>query len=269
MQVVSIHKIKISDGKPTISHSAPDVKGNRVRYDDIEYPGGVHIDFQAALDALAVDLATEPELIDIDGTEAEQVKDVFVMHSLSIKDGKGAGVTLSGHKIKSNGGAHNFNTSFIRFSGQPETQYIFLEELIAKIERIQKEAVAYLDGSKRADEAQLNLFDPPKEVTNKAQILPPTSAGKTFKVDGPAGEITLDVDLPNLPANGTIAEIDGKPFERPLMDEFVNDDLPFIEDEKPIVSTSNIDIPGIPKKTATGRRRVAQSAQNPSGIEEN
>lgn len=271
MQTVSIDKVKIKDGLPTINYTAVDAKGKKCMVPGAEYTDPVHVDFQKRLDALNVHLALSTSMLPIPsdlGDINEELLSYYHMHGVSIKDD---GVTLSGHKILPNKKAFNFNSPFIRFSESEETQYTFVEELIEALEDLKKETNAYIDGSKRADDAQLSLnFDAPAETVTNAQILPPAPPVGTFRVESSQGI----VDLPILPENGTVADVDTKPakkkkadaavepFERPMMD-------PFPEDVA-IQSTSEIDKKDLktknPGTTTKSRKRVPQSAETPSGI---
>ncbi len=125
-------------------------------------------------------------------TPPDELVDPFTFHSFSIGgDDEDPGVTLTGHVILWNKKAFNFVVPYYRISESEETRYKFMDDLMAKMDRIDTEIKAYMSGEKRGTDPQGNLFDQP--VVNKVQVLPPLENGEEEKqpelFEAPAQEV--------------------------------------------------------------------------------
>lgn len=132
-----------------------------------------HEDLSQSFENLAIHLA-----ICCGYRRANQVKQIetppveltegFHVTSFSIAgDDDNPGFVISGHRILPDGKAVILNTPFRRFEEDEKTQYIFIEDLKEKLQRIDKELRAYMDGSKRGVDPQgkLNFDKAPENVT--------------------------------------------------------------------------------------------------------
>lgn len=208
----------------------------------------VHQDLKQAFENLAVHLAvmaghlSAKSVKDIKNVKPEIVEG-FHVRSFSIGGGDDAqGVVISGHKILSDGKAANFNTPFYRFEESEQTRYVFMDDLQEKLDRLDKEMRAYIDGSKRGANAQLSLFDPnqaPAEKVTKVKVLPEEK--KAFKEPAKPGTPSWpNIDNANPDAMRRVSGVE---------------DAEVVEETK----TEK------PAAKAAGRKKVAQSAQHPSG----
>ncbi len=139
-----------------------------------EFKAEMHRDAKTAFGNLRVHLAlmvyaiSQSEIAEIE-TPDEELISTFHIHGYSIGgDEDDKGVVLSGHRILPNGKAFNFSTPFYRFNEGEETRYKFMDDLIAKLERVDKEIRLYVAGEKRAEDPQGTLF--PDDKVTSAQL---------------------------------------------------------------------------------------------------
>lgn len=154
-----------------------------------EFKAEMHPDAKQAFSNLRVHLALmvyaiNQNLINEIATPDEELISTFHIHGYSIGgDEDDKGVVLSGHRILPNGKAFNFSTPFYRFNEGEETRYKFMDDLMAKLERVDKEIRLYVDGEKRAKDPQ-GSFDfenggQQGDATTKLVIAPALSLAKT------------------------------------------------------------------------------------------
>lgn len=140
----------------------------------------IHRDLKTALDGLRAHLALmvgflQPiEIPTIAHPDQSKIENFFVKgYSIGGDEDQGTrGVIISGHKILSNGMAHNFNTPFYRFEQAPESRYVYMDDLLARISVIEQEIGLYLSGEKRGVDPQLEMFEEekPKEKRERKKV---------------------------------------------------------------------------------------------------
>jgi len=232
-QKLEIHYIKMDDKKTKST-----VK------EENEAP--MHPDLMQAFNNLRVHLsilgghlkAKEIENISLPDDE---ILNPYHVSGFAIGGNDDPGVVLTGHMILPDGKAVIINTPFYRFTENEETRYMFMDDLIEKLDRIDVELRAYMDGSKRGMDAQLNLpFDENEPVVNKARILPEEK--KLFKTPGASKMPDADPEAI-------------KRVAKDIADAEIIEEMP---DKKEIK-----------KKPGRGKKKVPQSAEAPGGeIEE-
>lgn len=155
----------------------------------------IHKDLKKALDALRIHFAVmvgyiSPGEVEIAHVDEDQVENFIVKgYSIGGDEGEGTrGIIISGRKILTNGLAHNYNTPFYRFEQAPESRYVFMDDVIAKVAVIESEVSAYLNG-KRGEDPQMNLdFEEP---ITKIQI------DKPEKKNGQKKKVKQTAEHPN------------------------------------------------------------------------
>ena len=172
-------------------------------------------------------------------------------------------MVISGHKLLPDNKAVILNTPFRRFTESEQSRYVFMDDLQERLDRLDTEVRAYVDGSKRGADAQLNLFegDDKKEVVNKMQVLPEEKP--IFKEPMVTGVETDVTDLYIKAPNGAkIPQADPEAMKRvAAMDH---------EEAEILEETKNCDTKALPegkpaKKATTRKKKVAQSADAPGG----
>lgn len=196
----------------------------------------IHPDLKQSFDNLVIHLAVLSGCI-----PAKSVKDISLppenliegFNVTSFSTGKdNEGIVISGSRKLANGKSFNFNTPYYLFEEKEESRYVFMDDLIEKLNRCRSEISSFIDGKKRGSEAQLSLFEGKKPVKN-IQVAEPEGTVKVYK---DAGLVAADPE-----AMKRVAEMDAQ-------------DVEVIEE-----------IPNAPKKKAGRPKKVAQSADHPSG----
>jgi hypothetical protein len=95
---------------------------------------------------------------------------------------KKKGVIISGNRVLENGKVFNFNTPNYLIEENETTRYPFMDQLLKAIDRVNVEALAFMDGTKRGTEAQGKL---PFENGSKTTV-------QILKPEGPDGEWTAE-----------------------------------------------------------------------------
>jgi len=169
---VRIHETKKGRGL-VISSIDTDANGEEINNPGAIHKALIHKNLQSGLDALAIHFAVmagyvKPkeveDIIDAEFTQNELAESFRVKgYSLGGDEDEGtAGVIISGHKILANGMAHNFNTPFYKFEQAPQSRYIFMDDLIVKLNYLEERIIAYKEGTERGDPAQTEMeFEEP------------------------------------------------------------------------------------------------------------
>jgi len=266
---LTIEKAKLVKGETLdYTYTKTDDKGAKSKgSESLKAP--IHADLKQAFENLGIHLAVMCGYV-----ASKQVKDIetpkpelyegFHVTSYSIGgDEDDQGVVISGHKLLPDGKAVILNTPFRRFTESEQSRYVFMDDLQERLDRLDTEVRAYVDGSKRGADAQLNLFEDEgkKEVVNKMQVLPEEKP--VFKEPMVTGVETDVTDLYIKAPNGAkITQADPEAMKRvAAMDH---------EEAEILEETKNADTKALPegkpgKKAPTRKKKVAQSAEAPGG----
>jgi hypothetical protein len=184
---IEIHKVHL-DKKNNVSFSykqtdkeatAPVEKG--------PYTAEVHEDLILAMAKLDIHLAamTGQYKLVADAIDDVPAQDYESFHakSYSFTGDKIKGIIISGHRVLENGKVFNFNTPNYLLEQNETTGYLYMEDVLDAVERINKEAKAFLDGSKRGKDPQGKIpFADEKGKGEKTavQILKPEGEGQEW-----------------------------------------------------------------------------------------
>lgn len=228
----------------------------------------VHADLKQAFENLGIHLAimcgyiASSKVKDI-ATPKQELYEGFHVTSYSIGgDEDDQGVVISGHKLLPDGKAVILNTPFRRFTESEQSRYVFMDDLQDRLDRLDTEVRAYVDGSKRGADPQLSMFKGEKEpVVNKMQVLPEEKpVFKEPMVTGVETDVThLYAKAPNgakiQPADkdamARVAAMDHEEAE--ILEEIKTDD------------GKALPAPKAEKKPTTRKKKVPQSAAAPGG----
>lgn len=245
---ITIEKAKLIKGETlSVSYMKISDDGKKSTVKDEEFEGLVHNDLVESFNGLAIHLAVLTYYV-----KAKSVKDIenpapeltegFVVRAISYGgDDDDQGITISGHN-KGEGKPVILNSPFRRFEENDATAYKFMNNLVERLDKICDDVRAHMDGTKRGVDPQLGLDFPEqkeekKEKSTKLQILP------------------FEKTQPTLGENFTNRSKAIPPADPEAMKRVKEGD---IEDAKVISE--------IKKKPAGRPKKVAQSADNPSGI---
>jgi hypothetical protein len=174
MSEISIKKAKLNSTKKgtslVISYEEIDNTGDKILTPGQTHSAIIQKEIQEQFDRLAIHLAIMAGYVragdvqDIAMPDTELSKG-FIVKQFSIggDEGEGTdGVVLSGSKILPGGKSHNFNTPFYRFNEGEASRYMFMDDLIAALNVLEDEIIAYKKGEKRGQpiQGELNLKDP-------------------------------------------------------------------------------------------------------------
>lgn len=173
----AIEKAKLVKGETLdYNYTKTDDKGAKSKVtESLKAP--VHGDLKQAYANLDIHLAImcgylTPARIKEIAMPAPELSEGFHVTSFSLGgDEDDPGVVISGHYLKPDGKPVILNSPFYRFEGSEQSRYIFMDDLQERIERLDTEIRAYVGGSKRGEDPQLNLFDGKEKVT-KVQVAP-------------------------------------------------------------------------------------------------
>jgi hypothetical protein len=147
----------------------------------------VHQDLKNALQALAPHLACIVEYIGKTSILNKELVENFTVTGYSIGgDEDDRGVVITGYRTLKSGKTVTLNTPFTRFEELPETAYYFISDVREKIDAIETEVLAYLDGSK-IGATQPQLPFPKENKTTNAQIAEPENNGTADNGNGDDG----------------------------------------------------------------------------------
>lgn len=198
---------KVKDGEGLIvKFKEPIDAGGAPASDDKDCKGLVHPDLKAAMNAMAIHwgllsgLIKIAEVPDIALAEHPLLEKIHI-NGVSIGGNEGnQGVVLSGHYITWRGKAQQLNTPFERFEGAPESIYVYMDDLVAKIRVLDQEGHAYLSGEKRGakpapepkveDKNQGKLWD--EKVTAEGNLLTGKDRDKYANKDAMARVAAMD-----------------------------------------------------------------------------
>lgn len=167
--------LKLKDGHGLILTLEKKVGGDDVESNE-RHKAPIHPDLKKCFDELAIHLAVmtgyvaSSRVTDIAMPDPE-LSEKFYVHAYSMGgDDDSAGVVVSGHHILPNGKAVILNTPFYRLEESPETRYIFMDDLVARLTNAEKEITDYLKGKKRGGQQALDL--PAPSENGKANTYP-------------------------------------------------------------------------------------------------
>lgn len=119
----------------------------------------IHPDLKKSFEVMGSHLAVMCGYImpeDVEDIKTGVVDDFFVRAFSISKDE--SGIVLTGYHLNPEGQAVQLNTPFRRFEEANETRYIFMDDLIEKLEKAKEEVRKYIFEGKKADDAQGKLF---------------------------------------------------------------------------------------------------------------
>lgn len=158
-----ISKVKFIKGGNQVALTFTKIEADKTSTDVTEiHRAPAHIDFRAAVQSLAIHFAiladyVAPKQVKMIDKYEPKLIEGFIVSGYSIGgDEDDRGITITGHKLKSNGKAIILNTPFTRFVEAEESQYQFIDHLEGRIAEVEREVNLYI-GGKRAPEPQLSL----------------------------------------------------------------------------------------------------------------
>jgi hypothetical protein len=240
MSEIKISKAKLEsskDGKTLVIWSKEQTNGDTVVSPAQTHTAIIQPEIQEHFNRLAIHLAIMGGYLkagDVDDIAMPDPKlsEGFHVHMFSIggDETEGTdGVQLSGKKIFG-GKAQNFTTAFWRFHESEASRYVFMDDVIAILTGLEAEIIAYKKGEKRGEKKQTELAlddEKGKGKVTKMQIAEPVNTDEKATAEG------------NL--------VKGK--ER---DKYANKDaMDRVKD--------------MPNGKGNGKKKVVQTAANPSG----
>lgn len=195
MSYTKIKLLKVKEGNGiTLTQEYKDKAGATVK-GPLDHSGLIHSDLKDALDALKPHIAmmtfVKPSAIeDIAAPPAELFEHYHVNGYSSDGTKDKPGIVITGHYINHDGKSVTLNTPFYLFDCASESRYDYMDDLIVKVEVIEKEVAAYLAGKRgepakpveEVDPNQLDMFEGGKEKVTKIQIATPLGDGTTTKI---------------------------------------------------------------------------------------
>jgi hypothetical protein len=225
MEIKKARLLKVKDGYGLdLTIDGQDKAGAAMNGND-KYKGLVHADLKNAFDALRPHLAMVAGWVPTTSVEDIAAPNMalfekYHVHGYSLGgDDEKPGVVISGHVINYRGKAVNYHTPFEMLDGAPEARYVYMDDLIAKINVVETEIEKYFSGKRgephkpkpeEVDERQGDLFksQDAKQQSTKVQILEPEEeedhGGRKF-----IPEITADAE-----AQARVSDMD-KPAKSP------------------------------------------------------
>jgi hypothetical protein len=195
MDIKKVRLLKVKDGHGLdLTIDAQDKAGAAMNGND-KYKGLVHQDLRNAIDGLKIHYAMVAGFVPTDAVEDIAQPDMalfekYHVHGYSIGgDDDKPGITISGHVINYRGKAVNYHTPFELFDCAPESRYMYMDDLQARLRVCEQEVEKYLGGKRGephkpqeekepVDERQGDLFKQNgSEVVNKIQIAEPINPG--------------------------------------------------------------------------------------------
>lgn len=185
MSSIKIVKAKLNPTKKgtglIISFEETDDKGEKVTGPAETHSAIVQKEITDEFDRMKVHFAIMSGYLKAGEVEDIAAPDLALVESFTVKqfsiggsvDDGTDGVTLSGSKILPNGKSHNFNTPFYRFNEGDASRYTFMDDLLACLNNLETEIIAYKKGEKRGQPVQPELPYEEEKVT-KMKIVPPT-----------------------------------------------------------------------------------------------
>lgn len=173
-ETIQITKISVKDGRPEILFTQLDY--DKMHWNKLggEFKSFIHPDLRQALDNLKIHLALLSDLVGYDQVKtistpkADLIKNFHINgFSLTGEDDKLRVVITGTHDVLH--GSQTLNTPTIWLNSKADDAYKHLKDLKAKIERVQTEAISFLDGTKRGTDPQQSLFDSNNGV-QKAEV---------------------------------------------------------------------------------------------------
>lgn len=162
MSTISITKIKVLKEKGELNFTKTLADGKHS--DDSSAPEWeIHPDLKEEIKKLRIHMATLTDHLD-----AGKMKDINKVdenkydcyhangYSISGKEGQ-EGVVITGYKILKSGKPLTINTPFERFEAEDGKRYLFMDELYDQLGLIEKEAIDYLNGDKKAPSPQMAM----------------------------------------------------------------------------------------------------------------
>lgn len=197
---MTIKKVKLTDGGDSgltvIFVERPQGRKERKTTQEDQTP--VHADLKQAFANIAIHLAILTGYVSVKQvktieTPKPELFDGFHVSGISVKTGDDPGVVISGHRILENGKAVILNTPFTRFEEGEESAYKFVDDLVARIERVEDEANEYLEDRKKGDDPQGSLFTD----TGENELKAPQNTDVEDLQEG-AGEVWENGQRPNV-----------------------------------------------------------------------
>lgn len=231
MEITKLRLLKLKNGNGLeLSYEEDGANGDKINRAGETHTAIIHNDLYNAVQALAVHLAIMAFHV-----KENEVEDIAMPEMERFKDFTVGSFSISGKDekrgiiisgtLRKGGKAHNFNTPFYRFEEPQSNSYSFMDDLVAKIRVIESEVPAYLNGSKRGEGIQ-GALDLKDEKVTKMKIAEPVAGQKVTE----EGNLAADKNK-------------HKYADADAMQRVAEGDK-----EKP-----------------KGRRKVVQSADNPSG----
>jgi hypothetical protein len=165
-----LKKAKLKDDQLEVTYTERLEDGSNKTVSET-YDRKAHPDLIQAFKNLAIHLAILTGYVSVKQvknieTPKEELTEGFHVSGISIKTGDDEGVVISGHRKLETGKAVILNTPFQRYTENEESAYKYTDDLIERVNRANEEITAYLNGTKKGEDAQQALAFP--EVTKPA-----------------------------------------------------------------------------------------------------
>lgn len=175
IQRVKLAKVKEGDGLEVGFTMIQDDKTQSIG--TITHKALVHQKLRKAFNALGIHYAIltgyiKPNQVEDIAKPDPALTESFHVHGYSYgKDEENPGVTITGHyNVPGIGGSTTGNTPYKLFDQAPDSRYMFMDDLMARLKECDKRVQLYLDGTERGQPAQGTLD------------LPEDSGGKVTKM---------------------------------------------------------------------------------------
>lgn len=213
MSEISIKKAKLNNTKKGTSlvlwYEELLPSGDKVVTEKETHSAIIQKEIQEGFDRLALHLAIMVGFVkagdveDIAAPDPALSQGFFVTQfSIGGDEGEGTdGITLSGRRILGGGKPFNFNTPFYRFNEGEASRYTYMDDVIAAVNYLEAEIIAYKKGEKRGQplQGELDLKDPAsadpeamqrvKDMDKEKKAKPKNVKKVKQTADTPSGEV--------------------------------------------------------------------------------
>jgi hypothetical protein len=253
-QIQKVTLLKVKDGYGLkVIFKETDSSGDPSR-DDVEKRGLIHPDLKVAIDALKVHWGLLSGLIKVDDIAEIILPEHKLLEKIHVngysiggdEEENTQGVIISGHYITWRAKAQSLNTPFERFEGSPEARYLYMDDLLAKIQVLEDEVQLYLTGEKRGAKPAKDKSEAKEEIDR--------NQGKLFDGDGKVTH--MQIAEPVIDPNEKVSP-EAKHASAGDQHKYANKDAMarVAEEDKP-------------KKKTGGKKPVKQTAEHPDGQQE-
>lgn len=263
--LLTIDKAKLVKGGEKVEISFTKTADNGTKSSGSEvFTAPIHPDLKKAFDGLIIHYAIMTGQLPLKSVKditnyKDELIEGFKVSSYSI-GGENEGITITGTRLLWNGKAFNSNTPYYLFEESEQNRYTHMDDLVAKLGRVDEELKKYMEGTKRGTDGQLDMFEgqDKKDQVTKMQIAEPEKP--VFKSDAQGlHDVTEEYFELNKNRKESTAKI--LPADPEAMKRVAAGD---IEDAQVVEETTHEEA-AKKKKATTRKKKVPQSAAAPGG----